>query len=120
MDELVTWLREQIDRDRTEVESGRGPHAHGCNYVECCCDEDAETLARCEAYEAVLREHFRYDAWLSENVPDLRPRTDPSCMGCGRDNEEEPRTKNINECPTLRALALAYRHRPGYREEWRP
>lgn len=98
MDDLVTWLREQIAEDRAAVEVGRSPHAHGCDHVECCCDQGATVLAQCDAHEALLALHV-----INQGACDV----------CGEWDYDWP-------CKTLRILALAYQHRPGYREEWRP
>lgn len=111
--DLVTWLREQIKAD---VEQWRpvlsSPRRNGKATARV-------ELARCEAYTAILREHRPYGEWLRDELPDWAPSAERSCVGCGFDNQEERRTPDVNECPTLRALALAYRHRDGYREEWR-
>lgn len=45
---------------------------------------------------------------------------DRHCVGCGFNAVEEYETEDINDCPTLQALALSYADHPDYREEWRP
>ncbi|GAA3878088.1 hypothetical protein GCM10022243_48470 [Saccharothrix violaceirubra] len=70
---------------------------------------DADVLAMCDAHAAILAVHY---------VDEKDPASE--CVGCLTTRWREPWAPNINECPTLRALALAYQHRPGYREEWRP
>lgn len=40
------------------------------------------------------------------------------CLGCGMNAVEEMR--NMDDCPTLLALAAVYADHPDYRDEWRP
>jgi hypothetical protein len=75
-------------------------------------------LAQCDAHEAILNEH----------TPRVDRDGDQVCTTCvyfGDDEDEGGNRFRYREhddwpCSTVRALALAYQHRPGYREEWRP
>lgn len=140
-DELVVWLRPQIAVRKQLAEACGDPTTRGTwyysephgetvrsednDYVACGpwdgdVDEDfarhmvandpRATLAECEAHTALLdRHHLVYDEEHGL-----------FCNGCGYNAIERPRTKgSLNHCPTVRAVALAYQHNPGYREEWR-
>lgn len=59
-------------------------------------DEDRERR-EVAAHRKILDEHRPWS--------DRQP---PACEGCGLDNQEYERTPDINQCPTLLALAEAY------------
>jgi Family of unknown function (DUF6221) len=100
MTDLIAWLREQI-----AGKPGR------------------PILATRAAHEALLddllaqRHYVCEDAWYTcavateERDGGTTARDDAGDCDCGRDMEVERR---------VRLLALAYRHHPGYRDEWRP
>jgi hypothetical protein len=58
----------------------------------CNCDGPGERLRMVAAYRKILDEHRPSDGF-------------GHCEGCGADYQEEPRTPNIDKCPTLLALA---------------
>ncbi|MEU3683745.1 DUF6221 family protein [Streptomyces sp. NPDC030592] len=139
MDDLVQWLRAQLDDDERTARAATGEEwdaiapsqpyvifdvaAHKAN-------KTLETVGRVAAVERaedrahiarhdparVLREidakRQLFAIHRSEPNPDWdRPGVDGrSCTCC---ITQYP-------CPTLRLLALPYADRPGYREEWRP
>lgn len=71
-------------------------------------------LALCEAHERVLTRH-RHPTPQDESGSWMRPE---SCLGCGWSGDPDIEvTYDLDECPELRDMALAYQHRPGYREE---
>jgi hypothetical protein len=112
LNDLVLWLREQIAADRDEwtpVLSGARKNGKATART---------VLAQCGAHEAILKVHNVWSVVYPGDTVDADP--DRHCVGCGFDAMEEYRTPDVNDCPTLRAVALAYQHRPGYREEWRP
>lgn len=112
MDDLVTWLREQIAEDE-EAARKRMHHAqenhlllqdpkylglfvpgwHEWPEIEAAA---AHALAQCEAHTAILDRYERADK--ENHAPDAYSLADD----------------------LLRALALAYQHRPGYQDMWRP
>lgn len=146
MDAFVPWLREQIEEDRRIAKAAylqlnpatqewredysRGmqvrdakdhlvvTHSWPNEIAHIVRHDPRAALAQCDAHEAILREHRPYGEWLRDEFPAWAPSAERSCVGCGFDNQEERRTLDVNDCPTLRALALAYRHRPGFCEEW--
>ena len=80
-----------------------------------------DTVARCDAELAILDEHAPVHAWRPFSA---RPgRGDGEHVGCkkcvtwieGRIPERE-----AYPCRTVRLLAQGYRHRPGWKQEWRP
>ncbi len=123
---LVTWLREQIAETRRVAEAAHEmapgpwgtPPAMGYDNKEIrrhtALNAPPAALAQCAAHEAILDLH----------VPDddqPLPKGEPwrfICTTCGGGGINEYPTPW--PCDTLRALTLAYRHNPGYREEWRP
>lgn len=70
-------------------------------------------LAQCEAHTAILDEHSGVEVASLDR--DTRGQTFTVCRRC-RVGERQV----VHPCPTRRAVGLAYQHRPGYREEWRP
>lgn len=105
MDDLVEWLRAQLDED--EREAADGIHTAFCvNDVrypeECVCGWSARVLREVEAKRWVietLRSYEPDDEWGTE--PDMGKRGN-------------------NAAGALRRLALPYSDRPGYLEEWKP
>lgn len=118
MDDLVTWLREQIAVTKTWArEALDRPWLAEDNYVldenggevarfeikadarHAALNEPRAVLAQCEANTALLDSYAEHLA-LPEYTPYVKGRRD----------------KALHD---IRLLALAYQHRPGYREEWR-
>jgi hypothetical protein len=116
VDELVGWLRVQIAADSAPHKCPTW-HAVWCLSPEvvdgfcfyCGNREDpekfeevqpsADTLARCEAHSRIVE----FAAEVLENAGGIYLRTSQD-----------------HQCNTLRLLALAYQHRPGHQEAWRP
>lgn len=118
MDELVAWLRVQLDNDERVARAlqARGyggiyPDGHspeGDAFLERF--DEARVLAEVDAKRRLLAPHATGDF---PHDPDDGPGDyswTERCDGCG---QETP-------CQTLRLLALPYADQPGYREEWRP
>ncbi|MGJ3223773.1 DUF6221 family protein [Micromonospora aurantiaca (nom. illeg.)] len=103
MDDLVIWLRQQLDDDeQAAVAAGHASHFYDCSGE--CFDhherwDDARVLAEVEAKRRLLRQFE-----LRGNA--VRATVQPSTGGVWDD--------------LLRMLALPYADRPGYREQWRP
>lgn len=99
-DDLVTWLRERIESDLSEW---RVREAHFLAGREREGDyhyfEARERVARCEAELAIL------------DLYEQQAAKDNNAM-------EEDRTWLLAR--VVRLLATGYRHRTGYREEWKP
>jgi len=127
-DELVTWLRTQLDEvevmaraaaaftagDRwiadgdevfgaTDEGAGVATAATWSHAAHIACHDPARVLAEVEAKRRIVDEHAGYDpkTW----------RTGDAAYDC---------TYSTWPCFTMRWLALPYADRPGYREEWRP
>jgi uncharacterized protein DUF6221 len=69
--------------------------------------------------------HSRWDAFgrwvLADHIPnayDVERGQTASCLGCNAGYDEEPATEDIEQCPTLRALAAVWSEHPDYRPEW--
>lgn len=102
MDDLVTWLRAQLDDD--ERIAGAAVNARLFDdYPDAAAIPFAERLGP----EYVLAEVDAKRRIIAEHHP-----VDP----CDA-HDAESRTI---ACDTLRLLALAYGSRPGYRDEWKP
>ena len=139
-DDLVTWLRRAIgarrslalgaielgsDEKWTEISSGvlqtiaedkpgidpmDGLHPLGDSTLTRLMEanDPQDTIARCEAELAILDEHGPFDPapeWLSA-----------FCRRCGEIDDH----RVAWPCRTIRLLGSGYKHRPGYREEWKP
>lgn len=109
MDDLITWLRAQLDEDQWHAEEAQrssGAHIrlaigkHGGPLFICA--DPARMHAEVEAKRRILAEHR-----IEDTGADVMPR---ACRRCG----------SFGNCLTVRLLALPYADRPGYREEWRP
>jgi hypothetical protein len=122
MDELVPWLRAQLDDDERVAREANPELGAVRSFLELITPEveadeahivrwdPPRVLAEVEAKRRILDLHaesdFPYD-------PDDGPGDyswAAKCMTCYGDDP----------CPTLRLLALPYAGREGYREEWRP
>lgn len=110
MDELVLWLREQIAETRVLAELVRDTWAVESGYekirsaVKQVANRES-VLAQCDAHEAILDR-------VVPLVTDLEDKVD-SEWGSGDPYEGADEV-------LLKTLALAYQHRPGYCQEWRP
>lgn len=143
MDDLVEWLRQQLDEDERVANGAAGPYPNwsasgggvgqegASGYLATgpwdagLDDEVAEHIARwdparvlreVEAKRRIMSIHRRpaQDEWNTGPFEDR-------CDGCGSSGEfNDPNVRDINDCPELRAIAAVYSDRPGYREEWRP
>ena len=124
MDELVQWLRAQLEAERAvqwhDLECEIHAHQDGglraaMATVEmlvkvpgavCDCDGPARVLREIDAKRRLLALHHQLED--AQEMLDF-------CATCDATGKypEYP-------CTTLRLLALPYAGRPGYREEWRP
>ncbi|MET8278287.1 DUF6221 family protein [Micromonospora sp. NPDC005174] len=133
MDDFVIWLRVQLDDDErvAKIAADRYPHwattdegdvvqvgTGGSGYLangpwgtslfevgeHIARHDPARVLAEVDAKRRILDIH--HDDGHGD------------CDGCGLD-AIGLHVHQLDECPTLLALALAYADRPGYRDEWR-
>jgi hypothetical protein len=91
MDELITWLRAQLDEDEANLRAGLAEYAET--------NREAEfrfRLAEVDAKRRILDEHAERGG---------------TCTACSWQGAP---------CHTVRLLALPYADRPGYQEGWRP
>ncbi|HEY8985725.1 MAG TPA: DUF6221 family protein [Streptomyces sp.] len=137
MDDLVVWLRAQLDEDeriaraacwdeQSDVWTARPPQASYERYtvVDYCDDgvvavtpenADAEGVGPHIAEHdpaRVLREVDAKRELLKIHRPYV-PEADQACLGCAGGIM-------FSSCPVICLLALPYADRPGFREEWRP
>lgn len=108
-DDLVAWLRTKIAQDRDLYElAAKRPRSNKPILQS--------MLDRGEAYTAILDLH--------------QPGERVGCCECAAESKriiDDSDPYNIEAeyyrpypCRTLRMLALAYKHRAGYRLEWKP
>lgn len=141
-EDLITWLSAVLDEDERLARAATpGPwkdgagtvalHSTGMDeitgYVHEQADIDhivrhdpAAVLADIAAKRQIVAIHNVWTAIYPEDAVHEWRRKDRRCIGCGFNSSEEPNTPDVNDCPTLRALASAYAHQPGYRQEWAP
>ena len=80
-------------------------------------NDPRDTIARCEAELAILEEHASDgDGRWPQCVRCAD--THPARCECGRLAGEHWRGAYSYPCTTVRLLGSAYKHQPGYREEW--
>jgi hypothetical protein len=141
MDELVRWLREQLDRDEGLAKTAFGDHNAAVarwnepwsGTVEIGPDEDdlpcydsgisrhivnwdpARALAEVDAKRRILDLHAPSTDHKSRAVCQHCSELCHSRSGLGCDDPDAP-----YPCPTVQLVALPYTDRAGYREEWRP
>ena len=82
-------------------------------------NDPRDTIARCEAELAILDEHVSDE---HERWPEcIRcAYIHPAKCECGKLDGEHWRAPCPYPCNTVRLLGSAYKHQPGYREEWAP
>jgi hypothetical protein len=114
VNDLVVWLRRQIDEDERQ-----SPDVHllRCEKLLSTWPSAADKICNCGLPARVLRE-----VEAKRRIIELHPLVTYT--------DEEPGYRQIlndHTCPgrqapctTLRLLALPYADRPGYRQEWRP
>jgi Family of unknown function (DUF6221) len=104
MDEMTAWLRDLLERDlaksRSDAEQLRPSVREG--YVFAPLLEAENRVADCESKLAILAEHG------GEHM----------CF----ENTHDGNTWGWywGDCRVMRHVASGYRHRPGYREKWKP
>lgn len=115
-DDLVTWLREQIEADR--------------DWADARLRRQMSDRYRWEVWEKAARASAEL-AILDEHQPVPLSETHDGCVICvswadspahlGGETEFGIALPESFPCRTVRLLASGYRHRPGYREEeWKP
>ena len=115
MNDLVTWLRAQLDEDERAaraVEDLRKPY-----YFDFIDDAARPFVERELDPERVLRQVKRDQHIIDEHTCGC---PDPDCRDCGACSGPHHADPAPAPCTTLRLLAMPYADRPGYRDEWRP
>lgn len=127
MSELMVWLNDILaERERvalaeqhqesgvTELETCPGARSEPVGDLpageeHCWCglaERRAAALALVEAHRVLLAIHT--------------PNSFGYCTVCGWDDGYESTPHEAWPCPTVRALASAYRHAPGWQSDWGP
>lgn len=122
--DILAWLETAITK--AEADADRW-HDAECSFHEttlidvtvlqggatlCDCEGPASVRRRCAADRKMLALHntpgtvFPDAAYMGDNR---------WCVGCGYGNDGEPLTQEVNDCPTLRALAEGYGWTEGER-----
>lgn len=118
MDELVEWLRAQLDEDAASTadpHAERAWHARGCESVPDVLYPDRETGAcDCGVPARVLRE-IEADRKLVAEYVSAQETVDAIAHP---DMYDVGRAQGLEDA--VRRRASAYGQRPGYREDWRP
>ena len=115
LEDITQWLRAQLDGDEriardanTSPEMVTGiPRSYAEAPVAVHISTFADTTRVLREIDAKRRIAELHDYYRSESLGDA-----PACFLCGPGFGWP--------CPTMRALALPYADRSGYREEWRP
>lgn len=134
MDDLVQWLRAQLDEDeRIAREATERQPYDEWDAVGAGDDDDVSRshwevvkIARMSPTPAARSLALHIAEWdparvLAEvdakrRIIDLHKGVNDYCAECDLVRSNYP----YHPCTTLRLLALPYADRPGYREEWRP
>lgn len=119
MDELVTWLRQQIQWTRSTANDAATDWASGPDGDEMALEvssilvgahlvlnDPRAMLAQCESHTAIL------DLWHGTKT--AVEAADGTVLASAA------RVRLGAYDRAVKALGLAYQHRPGYREEWKP
>lgn len=113
--DMVTWLRERIAEDVEQDRQWLGAARRNGKATA------RERLAQRAAHTAILDLHDRMSIQPGHpmfNDAHLTTESMVLCQSC--EPETMFRRARSWPCRTAQALAVAYQHRPGYREEWRP
>jgi Family of unknown function (DUF6221) len=101
-DDLAAWLREQVEANLDQWRRLASAYTPGAERVgDVLLHEAREQFARCEAELAILGEHGD-EHMCFENTHD----------GNTWDY-------HLGDCRIMRQLGSGYRHRSGYKEEWK-
>lgn len=112
MDDLVEWLRLQLDEDEQLARAAAGPSPGGGEWM-------MSDTGRHPGYTPEQAEHIALhdparvlrEVEAKRRLIGAHPELD-RCTACAAGES--------GRCPNLRLLALPYSDRPGYREEWKP
>ncbi|WBB73251.1 DUF6221 family protein [Micromonospora sp. WMMD1128] len=111
-DDLVTWLRAQLDDDERAARAWLplgNPTAADREHIAR--HDPARVLAEVDAKRRIIDEHEPYPQPQRMATGEIL-----ACSTCGSVDDSPVEWP----CPTVRLLALPYADRAGYRDEWRP
>lgn len=116
-DDLASWLLEQIAEDERDAQKAVGSEEHQ-RFIA---SRALRILAEVATKRRILELHRPTESMYSDGEL-LYPAASKLCRVCGPGDSWQAEQEGFGElpCETLRALALPYVDRPGYREEWRP
>lgn len=91
--------------------------------------DPARVLAECDLKDALLAMHITvyeknrefHEQWNKTHPfkkMSWEPEENQACVGCNATFQEEYTTENIEDCPTLRALAAVYSDHEDYDKNW--
>lgn len=114
MDDLVQWLRAQLDEDERIARACPGNGEWSAEDIAVYGPDLSVEVRAHMAEHDPRRVLAEVDA--KRRIIDLHKGVNDYCAECDLVRSNYP----YHPCTTLRLLALPYADRPGYREEWRP
>ena len=127
---IVEFIQARLDEDQQAAERVVQLDADGvlAGWVKVSDDQSDAEKAHLELHPGarVLRAVAAKRLILAVHCPGREVRQGPrpatvSCAGCGFGGPcDDPFTEDVNECPTLRAVASEWSTHPDYRPEWTP
>lgn len=120
VDDLVTWLRAQLDVDEAAADAILSPppgHYDKGWQADELRKFAQQQLADVDAKRRIIELHSPFTNTYKKHV---------QCGHCAEQCHSysglscDTPADALWPCPTARLLALPYADRPGYREEWRP
>lgn len=119
MNDLISWLRTQLDADERAVQAV-GPRSWYFDMVEDAAQpfvdlalNESRVLRQVQAHRAILDLHSPRSDYQGRQVCEYCADLCHSRSGLGCDDPDAP-----YPCDTVRLLAGIYSDRDGYKEEW--
>lgn len=111
--DLVAWLREQIAEDRRVIERNTGDDGLARGYPDYRTYVDDDTRAADDYIECFGPKRMLAQCDAHTSLVDR-------CVRLRDVHTSDDFTAYRFAKEVMQTLGLAYQHRPGYREEWRP